>query len=62
LQEHGASAQQAAAVLGRQVAHQAYFQSALDLFFLSTIVTVALLPLIWLTRKASQGGHAAGGE
>jgi DHA2 family multidrug resistance protein len=63
LQHQGASASQAAAGLMQQVLHQAYFLATVDLFRMSAWITLALIPLVWLTTKAVSGGggaHAAG--
>ncbi len=63
LQSHGASASQALAAMMNQVLHQAYFLATMDLFRVSAWITLALIPIVWLTTKAlNQGGHAAGGE
>lgn len=63
LQQHGASAAQAMGAMMQQVVHQAYFLATIDLFRISAWITLALIPIVWLTTRAlSQGGHAAGGE
>jgi DHA2 family multidrug resistance protein len=62
LQEQGASAQQAFAALTRQIVHQAYFLSAVDLFMISALTTAALVPLVWLTHKAVSHRHAPASE
>jgi len=63
LQQHGASASQAMAAMMQQVIHQAYFLATMDLFRVSAWITLALIPIVWLTAKAlRQEGHAAGGE
>ena len=61
LQHHGATQAQAFAAMMQQVLHQAYFLATVDLFRISAFVTIALVPLIWLTGRAvSRGGaHAA---
>ncbi|MES1200786.1 MAG: DHA2 family efflux MFS transporter permease subunit [Pseudomonadota bacterium] len=59
LQQHGASATQAVAVMGAQVGHQAVLLATLDLFRLSAWVTIGLIPLVWLTRKTVGGGGRA---
>jgi len=60
LQQHGASQGQSFAAMFQQVLHQAYFLATVDLFRLSALITVALIPLIWLTSAArSRGGPAA---
>ncbi len=63
LQQHGASAAQAMAAMMQQVIHQAYFLATVDLFRVSAWITLALIPIVWLTSRAiRQEGHAAGGE
>jgi len=64
LQQHGASASQAMAAMMQQVIHQAYFLATIDLFRISAWITIALIPIVWLTTKAvrQDGAHAAGGE
>ena len=63
LQHHGASLQQAIAVLGNQVGHQAVFLATMDIFTVAGVLTAALIGLVWLTSSArSQGGHAAASE
>jgi DHA2 family multidrug resistance protein len=62
LQAHGASISQATAGLFGQFVHQAYFLATLDLFRISAVVIVALIPLIWFTRRALGAGGAAAGE
>ncbi len=61
LQDQGATAAQAAAALMQQVIHQAFFLATLDLFRLSGWITILLIPVVWLTRRAKGGGgaHAA---
>lgn len=51
LQAQGASFQQAMAILTQQVAHQAVFLASVDIFRISTFLALALIPLIWLTRR-----------
>ncbi|HVV33434.1 MAG TPA: DHA2 family efflux MFS transporter permease subunit [Vitreimonas sp.] len=63
LQHHGASLQQAIAVLGNQVGHQAVLLATMDIFTVAGVLTAALIGLVWLTSSArSQGGHAAASE
>ncbi|MBS0384313.1 MAG: DHA2 family efflux MFS transporter permease subunit [Proteobacteria bacterium] len=62
LQQHGANASQAMAAMMQQVVHQAYFLATVDLFRASAWITLALIPIVWLTSKALSGGHAAGGD
>jgi DHA2 family multidrug resistance protein len=52
----GLSAQQALAAITQQVSDQAAFLGVIDFFRASGWCLVALIPLIWLTKK-SKGGH-----
>lgn len=62
LQQHGATMAQAAAALGRQVTHQAYFLASVDLFRISAWITFALIPIVWMTRKALSSGGATAAD
>ncbi|HVY84552.1 MAG TPA: DHA2 family efflux MFS transporter permease subunit [Caulobacterales bacterium] len=60
LQHQGMSLAQSAAALAHQVQYQAVLLATLDLFRLSAWVTLACIPLVWLTHRAVGGGrHAA---
>ena len=50
------------ALLNQMVNQQAFTLSALDPFYGSAILLVALIPLLWIARppKRAQGGAAAG--
>jgi DHA2 family multidrug resistance protein len=50
LQAGGYSAEQASAVVNRLVDQQAYTLAVTDVFYLSSLIFVALLGLLWLTR------------
>jgi DHA2 family multidrug resistance protein len=58
----GLDAPQRYAVLERMVNVQAFTLSALDLFYVSAILLVLLIPLLWLARppRGAAGGAAAG--
>ncbi len=63
LQQRGASASQASAAMMQQVIHQAYFLATMDLFRVAAWITLALIPIVWLTTRAlRQESQAAGGE
>jgi MFS transporter, DHA2 family, multidrug resistance protein len=60
LQAAGLTAQQAVGVVTQQVVNQAHFVAALDFFRVSAWLTVAMVPVIWFTKKAlSHGGAVA---
>ena len=59
LQAHGQSLAQSAATLSHEVIHQAYFLATMDVFQLSGWVTVALIPMVWLTKRAMSGAGSA---
>jgi DHA2 family multidrug resistance protein len=52
----GLSTQQAVAAIAQQVSDQAAFLGVIDFFRASGWCLLALIPLIWLTKK-SKGGH-----
>jgi DHA2 family multidrug resistance protein len=61
-QFHGAglSTAQGLGVLARNLVNQAYMLSSIDFFWISGWICLAVLPLVWLTHRASGGGaHAA---
>jgi len=63
LQGLGAGPQQAMESLTGQVVNQAYTIAALDIFWLSGVMVVLLIPLLWLAKRSMSGGGAvAGGE
>ncbi len=57
----GLSLPQAAGAVTNQFVNQAYLLASVDFFRVSAWLIVAMIPLIWLTRKAMSGGgaHAA---
>ncbi|MBV9511649.1 MAG: MFS transporter, partial [Caulobacteraceae bacterium] len=60
LQAHGLGPQQSLGSLAGQVVNQAYTVAALDLFWLFGVLSVLMIPLVWLTgRSMSAGGAAA---
>lgn len=60
LQAHGATREQAFARLIAEVAHQATFLSAIEIFRISAILTAVLVVLVWFTRRPS--GHGASAQ
>ncbi len=61
MMQMGLSQAQAVAAITRQVSQQAYLLATVDIFRISSIIIVGLIPLIWLSRKAMANGqvHAA---
>ena len=61
LQGAGLSAQQALGAVTNQVISQAYLLATVDLFRIFAWLTVILIPLVWLSKKALSSGatHAA---
>jgi DHA2 family multidrug resistance protein len=60
LQTAGASSRQAVGALTQQVINQAYTIAALDLFWLFGVLSVLMIPLIWIARRSmGSGGPAA---
>ena len=55
----GMPPEQRYAFLERLVIQQAFTLSALDLFYLSAVLLVLLIPLIWIARPARRGDGAA---
>jgi DHA2 family multidrug resistance protein len=62
LQGGGLAPQQGLGALARQVENQAYTVSALELFWLFGLLSVVMIPLIWLTRRSVSGGAAAAAD
>ncbi len=50
LQQSGLSAQQAAAQINQMINQQAFMRSADDIFYLSAMICLALIAIIWLAR------------
>ena len=63
LQAAGLTHDQALAQINRMVDQQAFMLAANDIFYLSAVLFLLLIPLVWLTRpQAAQGaGDAAAG-
>jgi DHA2 family multidrug resistance protein len=59
LQGAGFSAQQALAATTNQVTSQSYLLATIDIFRISAILMVLVIPVVWLTRKAISGGGAS---
>jgi DHA2 family multidrug resistance protein len=51
LKELGASAEQASGAITRQMVQQAYLLAANDLFWLSGWIALAMIALVWFTRR-----------
>jgi DHA2 family multidrug resistance protein len=51
LQAQGFSSDQALGALTRGMVEQSYMLSSLDVFWVSTWLALALVPLVWLTRR-----------
>ena len=58
--QSGLDAQQALGVLDRQVTQQAVLLAADDLFWISGVIFLALIGVIWLARPKKQGSAAGG--
>ncbi|HSV45950.1 MAG TPA: DHA2 family efflux MFS transporter permease subunit, partial [Ramlibacter sp.] len=56
LQAAGLSADQALAQVNRLVDQQAFMLAADDIFWLSALLFLAMIPLVWLTRPQRAGG------
>jgi MFS transporter, DHA2 family, multidrug resistance protein len=52
----GLSAQQSLGALANQVVNQAYTRAALDIFWLFGVLSMVMVPLIWITRRSVSGG------
>jgi DHA2 family multidrug resistance protein len=59
LRELGLSEPQAIAVLARALGSQAYAKAALDFFWISGWIVLALIVLVWLARSTSGGSRIA---
>ena len=63
LQAQGFSSDQALGALTRGLIEQSYMLSSLDIFWISTWLALALVPLVWLTRRPRvASGIAAAAE
>lgn len=58
LQAAGLTPEQALAQLNRLVDQQAFMLAANDIFWLSAVLFLALIPLVWLTHPKAGGGGA----
>jgi DHA2 family multidrug resistance protein len=56
LQHTGLAASQALGALAEQVVNQAYTLAALDIFWLFGVLSVVMVPLIWIARRSVSGG------
>jgi DHA2 family multidrug resistance protein len=62
LHANGASVAQALGLLTRSLVNQAYMLSSIDFFWVSGWICLAILPLVWLTRRAVGGGGPAAAD
>ena len=58
LQSAGLSSQQSVGFLSQRFADQAFLLASLDIFRVSALLAVFLIPVIWLTKRAVSGGGA----
>ena len=61
LQASGYDGTQSLAIIDRMINVQAYVLSADDIFYVSTVIFILLLPLVWLARRNKGGGAAEAG-
>jgi DHA2 family multidrug resistance protein len=59
LQAAGNTPEQASAVINRLLDQQAYTMAVTDVFWLSSVLFIALVGVVWLTRPKQSGGAAA---
>jgi DHA2 family multidrug resistance protein len=62
LQAQGLTLAQATGALARSLVNQAYVLASLDFFWVSAWLCLALVPLIWLCKRAIAGGAVAAGD
>jgi len=62
LHERGLDAQQALASLAAQVTNQAYTLAAVEIFWLFGVLSLVMVPLIWLARRSLAGGAAVAAD
>lgn len=62
LHADGLSAAQSLGVLTRSLVNQAYMLSSIDFFWISGWLCFAVLPLVWLTKRAMGGGGPAAAD
>jgi DHA2 family multidrug resistance protein len=58
----GLSPVQAADAIMRQIETQAYLLSSTELFWLSGWMTLAMVGVVWLTRKPAPSDHVAAAD
>ena len=61
LQASGLTAEQALAQVNRLIDQQAFMLAANDIFWLSALLFLGLIPLVWLTHAPQRQGVGAGG-
>ncbi len=61
LHDHGLGPQQSIGALFGEVVNQAYTMAALDLFWLFGVLSVLMIPLIWLASRSTGGGGSGRG-
>jgi DHA2 family multidrug resistance protein len=62
LHGYGFSTAQSLGVLARNLVNQAYMLSSIDFFWASGWICLAILPLVWLTRRARGGAGPAAAD
>jgi DHA2 family multidrug resistance protein len=62
LHADGLSMEQSLGLLTRNLVNQAYMLSSLDFFWISGWLCLAVLPLVWLTKRAIGGGGPAAAD
>ncbi|WP_419825064.1 DHA2 family efflux MFS transporter permease subunit [Sphingomonas sp.] len=60
--EVGMTPLQAAGSIARQITDQAYLLSATELFWLSGWMTLAMIAVVWMTRRAAPSNHAVAAD
>ena len=58
LSSHGFTSQQALAQVDRLITQQAFMLAANDVFYVSAVIFLLLIPLVWLARPAKAGAGA----
>ncbi|MFD1612071.1 DHA2 family efflux MFS transporter permease subunit [Sphingomonas tabacisoli] len=62
LQSYGQSPLQAAGSVYRQLVNQAYLLSSLELFWVSALLAVAMIAVVWFCRKPAPSGQLVAAE
>jgi MFS transporter, DHA2 family, multidrug resistance protein len=62
LQAQGMSPLQAAGTIMRQTVNQAYLLSSLDIFYASGWLAMAMVLVVWITRKPKPAAHVAAAD